>query len=223
MECLQTLVHLEYRQQKTPASRSEPRTRGEPHHAPRLRHECMVCRQVGHNASESNEKRRHFHLAKRAVGTYAVVVLCSICHVWRCWQSDNNRRCRRKRRPEWHRRLWSFLNVILDGRATKIISGFTSDHDWQDRCWLYVCWRWNGSGKHEHLDIALQVPAKNVRERRVKRVDTLSHRSGSDPKERDGYRRPLLSCLQSHHETLPSLCNSPDGASCSGDDATQIR
>ena len=50
-------------------------TRGGPHHAPRLRpDQCMLCRHVGHRASECPNKGRPtaFSPGKRAFGTYAL-------------------------------------------------------------------------------------------------------------------------------------------------------
>ena len=50
-------------------------TRGGPHHAPRLRpDQCMLCRQVGHRASECPNKGKPtaFSHGKRAFGTYAL-------------------------------------------------------------------------------------------------------------------------------------------------------
>ena len=50
-------------------------TRGGPHHAPRLRpDQCMLCRQVGHRASECPNKGKAtaFSPGKRAFGTYAL-------------------------------------------------------------------------------------------------------------------------------------------------------
>ena len=50
-------------------------TRGGPHHAPRLRpDQCMVCRQVGHRASECRNKGKAtaFSRGKRAFGSYAL-------------------------------------------------------------------------------------------------------------------------------------------------------
>ena len=82
---------------KPPTSRSKSRppmskkrptdtgtTRGEPHHAPRLRlDQCMLCRQVGHRASECPNKGKATSSSrgKRASGTYAVActVLDAMC------------------------------------------------------------------------------------------------------------------------------------------------
>ena len=50
-------------------------TRSGPHHAPSLRlDQCMLCRQVGHRASECPNKGKPtaFSLGKRAFGTYAL-------------------------------------------------------------------------------------------------------------------------------------------------------
>ena len=48
-------------------------TCGGPHHAPRLRpDQCMLCRQVGHRASECPNKATAFSPGKRALGTYAL-------------------------------------------------------------------------------------------------------------------------------------------------------
>ena len=50
-------------------------SRGGPHHAPRLRpDQCMLCRQVGHRASECPDKGKAtaFSSGKRAFGAYAM-------------------------------------------------------------------------------------------------------------------------------------------------------
>ena len=60
-------------------------TRGGPHHAHRLRpDQCMLCRQVGHRASECPNKGKAtaFSPGKRAFGTYALgcAVFDSSCY-----------------------------------------------------------------------------------------------------------------------------------------------
>ena len=64
---------------RPPMSKKRPTdagaTRGGPHHAPRLRpDQCMLCRQVGHRASEcpNQGKPTAFSLGKRAFGTHAL-------------------------------------------------------------------------------------------------------------------------------------------------------
>ena len=64
---------------RLPMSRKRPTeagaTRGGPHHAPRLRpDQCMLCRQVGHRASECPNKGRAtaFSPGKRPFGTYVL-------------------------------------------------------------------------------------------------------------------------------------------------------
>ena len=61
---------------RPPMSKKRPTevgaTRGGPHHAPRLRlDQCMLCRQVGHRASEGPNKGKEtaFSAGKRAFGT----------------------------------------------------------------------------------------------------------------------------------------------------------
>ena len=89
-------------------------TRGGPHHAPRLRpDQCMLCRQGGHRASECPNKGKPtaFSPGKRALGTYALG-----CAVF-------NSQC--------YGAAVGF--VILDGGATKTISGFLSVQPVADR------------------------------------------------------------------------------------------
>ena len=64
---------------RPPMSKKRPTevgaTRGGPHHAPCLRpDQCMLCRQVGHRASECPNERKAaaFSPGKRAFGTYAL-------------------------------------------------------------------------------------------------------------------------------------------------------
>ena len=70
--------------------------------------------------------------------------------------------------------------AILDGGATKTVSGFISVQpvaDQYDRCWLYVRWR-NGGSEHVNLYTTHWVPARNVGECCVERANTVSHRLG---------------------------------------------
>ena len=60
---------------RPPMSKKRPTTRGGPNHAPRLRpDQCMLCRQVGHRASECPNKGKAtaFSPGKRAFGTHAL-------------------------------------------------------------------------------------------------------------------------------------------------------
>ena len=87
VEKRQAWVHLAFCQKpqtslfesRPPMSKKRPieagATRGGPHHAPRLRpDQCMLCRQVGHRASECPNKGKAtaFSLGKGAFGTYAL-------------------------------------------------------------------------------------------------------------------------------------------------------
>ena len=87
VENRQVWVHLAFCQKsqssrvdsRPPMSKKRPTevggTRGGPHHAPRLRpDQCMLCRQVGHCASEcpNRGKPTAFSLGRRAFGTKAL-------------------------------------------------------------------------------------------------------------------------------------------------------
>ena len=87
VENRQVWVHLAFCQKtqslrvesRPPMSKKRPTevgaTCGGPHHAPRLRpDQCMLCREVGHRASECPNKGKPtaFSPGKRAFGTYAL-------------------------------------------------------------------------------------------------------------------------------------------------------
>ena len=102
-------------------------TRGGPHHAPRLRpDQCTLCRQVGHRASEcpTKEKRLHCHLA----GTYALgcAVFDAPCYGATVEETEQD---------QDENDIEDFVAFstksmegfsILDGGATKTVSGFMS-------------------------------------------------------------------------------------------------
>ena len=108
-------------------------TRGGPHHAPRLRpDQCMLCRQVGHRASECPNKGKPtaFSPGTRAFGTYALgcAVFDSPCYVATAKEIEED--------------IEDFVTfsikspeefAILDGGATKTVSGFMSVHPVADR------------------------------------------------------------------------------------------
>ena len=136
-------------------------TRGGPHYAPRLRRDqCMLCRQAGHRASECPNKKKP---GNRAFGTYALG--CAVCDS-QCYgatveeiEQDQDEEdiadfvASSIKSLEWF--------AILDGGATKTVSGFMSVQPVadryedttieDDRCWLYVRQRRNGGSEHEHL------------------------------------------------------------------------
>ena len=106
-------------------------TSGGPHHAPRLRlDQCMLCRQVGHRASECPNKGQAtaFSPGKRTFGTHALgcAVFDSPCYgatVEEIEQDPNEE-------DGEHFVAFSIksleLFAILDGGATKAVSGFMS-------------------------------------------------------------------------------------------------
>ena len=106
-------------------------TRGGPHHAPRLRpDQCMLCRQVGHRASECPNKGKAtaFSHEKRAFGTCALVcaLFDSPCYGTTVEEVEQDQD------EEDIKDFVAFsINslegfAILDGRATKTVSGFMS-------------------------------------------------------------------------------------------------
>ena len=93
---------------RPPMSKKRPNeagtTRGVPQHARRLRPgQCMLCRQVGHRASEcpNKEKATAFSPGKRALGTYVLGCAVFDSPVFWC----NYRRNRTRSRRGGHRRL----------------------------------------------------------------------------------------------------------------------
>ena len=120
---------------RPPMSKKRPTetgvSRGGPHHARRLRpDQCMLCRQVGHRASECPDKGKAiaFPPGKRAFGTYALgcAVFDVPCHGATVEgteqdQDENNIE---------HFVAFSIKSLegfaILDGGATKTVSGFMS-------------------------------------------------------------------------------------------------
>ena len=113
-------------------------TRGGPHHAPRLRpDQCMLCRQVGHRASECPNKGKPtvFSPGKRAFGTYALgcAVFDSQCYVGTVEEIEQDQD------EEGIEDFVAFSIkslegfAILDGGATKTVSGFLSVQPVADR------------------------------------------------------------------------------------------
>ena len=103
----------------------------QPHHAPRLRRDqCMLCRQVGHRASECPNKAKPtgFSLGKRAFGTYALdcAVFDSQCFgaTVEEIEHDQDEEDIEDFVAFSIRSLEGF--AILDGGATKTVSGFLS-------------------------------------------------------------------------------------------------
>ena len=129
---------------KPQTSRSEPRppmskkrptetgaTRGGPHHAPRLRSDqCMLCRQVGHRATDCPNKGKAtaFSPGKRAFGTYALgcAVFDAPCYGATVEETEQD---------QDENDIEDFVAfsikslegfAILDGGATKTVFGFMS-------------------------------------------------------------------------------------------------
>ena len=106
-------------------------TRGRPHHAPRLRpDQCMLCRQVGHRASECPNKGKEtaFSPGKQAFGTYALgcAVFDAPCYGATVKETEQD---------QDENDIEDFVAfsikslerfAILDGGATKTVSGFMS-------------------------------------------------------------------------------------------------
>ena len=113
-------------------------TRGGPHHAPRLRpDQCMLCRQVGHRASECPNKGKPtaFSPGKRAFGTYALgcAVFDSQCYgaTVEEIEQDQDEEGIEDFVAFSIKSLEGF--AILDGGATKTVSGFMSVQPVADR------------------------------------------------------------------------------------------
>ena len=127
---------------RPPISKKRPTeagaTRGGPHHAPRLRpDQCMWCRQVGHRASECSNKGEPtaFSPGKRAIGTYALgcAMFDSPCYgatVEEVEQDHDDEDI-----EDFVAFSIKSLEVfaILDGGATKTVSGFMSVQPVADR------------------------------------------------------------------------------------------
>ena len=127
---------------RPPMSKKRPTvagaTRGGPHHAPRLRpDQCMLCRQVGHRASECPNKRKPtaFSPGKRAFGTYALgyAVFDFPRHGATVEEIEQD---------QDEEDIEDFVAIsikslegfaILDGGATKTVSGFMSVQPVADR------------------------------------------------------------------------------------------
>ena len=106
-------------------------TRGGPHHSPRLRlDQCLLCCQVGHRASECPNKGKttSFQLGMRAFGTYALG--CAVFDgMWygatvEATEEDQDESDIQDFVAFSFKSLERF--AILDGGATKTVSGFTS-------------------------------------------------------------------------------------------------
>ena len=114
---------------RSPMSKKRPTEVGAtcvgPHHAPHLRpDQCMLCRQVGHRASECHNKRKATAFSPRAFGTCAVFdAPCCGATVEETEQDQDENDIEN---------FVAFSNerlegvAILDGGATKTISGFMS-------------------------------------------------------------------------------------------------
>ena len=102
-------------------------TRSGPHHAP---DQCMLCRQVGHRASECPNEGKATALSpvKRASGTYALgcAVFDAPCYgaTVEETEQDQNENDIEDFAAFTIKSLGGF--AILDGRATKTVSGFMS-------------------------------------------------------------------------------------------------
>ena len=128
---------------RPPMSKKRPTevgaTRGGPHHAPRLRpDQCVLCRQVGHRASECPNKGKPtaFSPGKRAFGTYALgcAVFDSQCYGATVEEIEQDQ-------DEEDIEYFVAFSIkslegfaILDGGATKTVSGFMSVQPVADRC-----------------------------------------------------------------------------------------
>ena len=127
---------------RPPMSKKRPTevgaTRGGPHHAPRLRpDQCMLCRQVGHRTSEcpNQGKSTAFSHGKRAFGTYALG-----CAVFDSPSYDAT--VEEIEQDQDDGNIEDFVAfstqslegfAILDGGATKTVSGFMSVQPVADR------------------------------------------------------------------------------------------
>ena len=110
--------------------------RGGPHHALRLRlrlrpDQCMLCRQVGHRASECPNKRKAtaFSPGQRALGTYVLGCAVFDSPVFWCNYRRNRTRSETRRTSKtllrFQMRVWRSSPFLTEG-ATKTVSGFMS-------------------------------------------------------------------------------------------------
>ena len=120
----------------------------------------MLCRQVGHYASECPNKgaTSAFSPGKRAFGTYVLgcAVLDAKCHgtAVKKTEKDQDENEIEDFVAFTIKRYGGF--ATLDGGATKSVSEFISVQpvadQFEDTTNETTAWRRNGSGKHEHLD-----------------------------------------------------------------------
>ena len=127
---------------RPPMSKKRPTevgaARGGPHHAPRLRpDQCMLCRQVEHRASECPNKGKPtaFSPGKRAFGTCALG--CAVFDSQCCGATVEEIEQDQDEEDIEEFVAFSIKSLegfaILDGGATKTVSGFLSVEPVQDR------------------------------------------------------------------------------------------
>ena len=194
-------------------------TRGGPHHAPRLRPvPCMLCRQVAHRASECPNERKAtaFSPGKRAFGTY--VLGCAMfdapCNDATVEETEQDQD-KNDIEDFSIKSLEGF--AILNGGATKTVSGFMSIQpvadQYEDTTFETTDVGFTFAGREKDAaSTNICIPhAEFPQEISVNVVSNKStpfpHRLGRVTRVRVGHRQPLQSCLQSHLETLPYLCN----------------
>ena len=129
---------------RPPMSKKRPTevgaTRGGPYHAPRLRPiQCMLCRQVGHGASECPNKGKTtaFSPGKRAFGTMLWVVQCSmlLCHGATVEETEQDRDENDiEDFVAFSIKSLEGVRFFFDGGATKTVSGFMSIKPVADHC-----------------------------------------------------------------------------------------
>ena len=149
VECFQALVTWSLA--KTPTSRPEPRplmskkrptetgtTRGGPHQAPRVSPDrCILCGQVGHRASECPNIKKSTSLSpcKFTFGNHAQG--CAVFDA--TWYGTTVEETEEDHNPNdiadcvAFSRVWKGFS-ILDGRATKTVSGCTSVQPMVNQC-----------------------------------------------------------------------------------------
>ena len=225
---------------RPPRSKKRPTdadaTRGGPHHAPHLRpDQCMLCRQVGHRASECPNKGKltAFHLENVHLVPMLWVVrwFDSPCYgaIVEEIEHDQDEEDIEDFVAFSIKSLEGF--AILDGGATKTVSGFMSVQPVADRYegttieTTDVGFTFAG-GETEAASMRIYIPHAEFPQGIS--VNVVSNEStpfliGLDVLREYGLviELPLQSCVQSHLETLPSLCNSSGGTSCFGSDAEQ--